>query len=29
MSENTMKSEEILTPGQLAERLQVGVNWVY
>ena len=24
-----MKSEDILTPGQLAERLQVGVSWVY
>ena len=24
-----MKSEDILTPDQLAERLQVGVNWVY
>src|SRR4029077_8754143 len=28
-SENRMKSEDILTPGQLAERLQVGVSWVY
>ena len=24
-----MESEDILTPKQLAERLQVGVNWVY
>lgn len=24
-----MKPEDILTPDQLAERLQVGVNWVY
>jgi len=24
-----MKSEDILTPDQLAERLQVSVNWVY
>jgi hypothetical protein len=24
-----MESEELLTPNQLAERLQVGVNWVY
>jgi hypothetical protein len=29
MNGNTMKSEDILTPEQLAERLQVGVNWVY
>ena len=29
MNESTMKSDEILTPEQLAERLQVGVNWVY
>jgi len=24
-----MKPEDILTPAQLAERLQVGVSWVY
>ena len=24
-----MESGDILTPNQLAERLQVGVNWVY
>ena len=24
-----MKPEDILTPEQLAERLQIGVNWVY
>jgi hypothetical protein len=29
MKENAMKSEDILTPEQLAERLQVTVNWVY
>jgi hypothetical protein len=29
MNGNAMKSEDILTPNQLAERLQVGVNWVY
>jgi len=29
MSENRMKAEDILTPGQLAGRLQVGANWVY
>jgi hypothetical protein len=29
MNVNRMKSEDILTPGQLAERLQVGVSWVY
>ena len=29
MSENAMKSEEILTPEELAERLKVGINWVY
>jgi predicted DNA-binding transcriptional regulator AlpA len=25
----TLKAEDILTPEQLAERLQVGVSWVY
>jgi hypothetical protein len=25
----SLRSEDILTPEQLAERLQVGVNWVY
>jgi len=29
MKENTMESGDILTPNQLAERLQVGVDWVY
>ena len=29
MKENTMESGDILTPNQLAARLQVGVNWVY
>src|SRR6516225_6942558 len=29
MNENSMKCDEILTPKQLAERLQVKVNWVY
>jgi hypothetical protein len=30
MSANcSMKPEDILTPEQLAERLQVGVTWVY
>jgi hypothetical protein len=26
---NRLDASEILTPEQLAERLQVGVNWVY
>lgn len=29
MNRNAMESGDILTPNQLAERLQVGVNWVY
>lgn len=29
MSTETLKPEDILTPQQLAERLQVGVSWVY
>jgi hypothetical protein len=29
MSDNAMKYDEILTAEQLAERLQVGVDWVY
>ena len=29
MNENAMEPGDILTPNQLAERLQVGVNWVY
>ncbi len=29
MNDNAMESGDILTPNQLAERLQVGVNWVY
>ena len=29
MSENAMKSDEILTPEELAERLKVGIDWVY
>lgn len=29
MNKNTMESGDILTPNQLAARLQVGVNWVY
>jgi predicted DNA-binding transcriptional regulator AlpA len=29
MSADYMKPEDILTPNQLAERLQVGVSWVY
>jgi predicted DNA-binding transcriptional regulator AlpA len=29
MNTNTMQAEDILTPEQLAERLQVSVNWVY
>jgi predicted DNA-binding transcriptional regulator AlpA len=28
-SDRSMKAEDILTPQQLAERLQVGVSWVY
>jgi hypothetical protein len=27
--ENTFNPQDILTPEQLAERLQVGVSWVY
>lgn len=27
--DRSMKAEDILTPQQLAERLQVGVSWVY
>lgn len=26
---NRLEAEDILTPEQLAQRLQVGVNWVY
>lgn len=29
MNESALDHNEILTPEQLAERLQVGVNWVY
>jgi hypothetical protein len=29
MSADSMRPEDILTPHQLAERLQVGVDWVY
>jgi len=29
MSENAIKSEDILTPTDLAKRLQVKVSWVY
>jgi hypothetical protein len=29
MNKNAMESGDILTPNQLAARLQVGVNWVY
>src|SRR6266436_2245163 len=29
MNDNAMESGDILTPNQLAARLQVGVNWVY
>ena len=29
MSETAMKCDEILTPEELAERLKVGINWVY
>jgi hypothetical protein len=28
-SANTLKAEDILTPEELAERLKVGVGWVY
>jgi hypothetical protein len=28
-STSALKAEDILTPEQLAERLQVGVGWVY
>jgi hypothetical protein len=28
-SDRSLKAEDILTPQQLAERLQVGVSWVY
>jgi hypothetical protein len=28
-SDRSIKAEDILTPQQLAERLQVGVSWVY
>jgi hypothetical protein len=26
---NTLDPKDILTPGELAKRLKVGVNWVY
>jgi predicted DNA-binding transcriptional regulator AlpA len=29
MDDNALNHEEILTPEQLAKRLQVGVGWVY
>jgi len=29
MDDSRLKPEDILTPAQLAERLQVSVNWVY
>jgi hypothetical protein len=29
MNVNRLEPEDVLTPGQLAKRLQVGVNWVY
>jgi hypothetical protein len=29
MNTDAMKAEEILTPDQLAKRLQVRVNWIY
>ena len=28
-ADRSMKPEDILTPEQLAQRLQVGVSWVY
>jgi predicted DNA-binding transcriptional regulator AlpA len=28
-ADRSIKAEDILTPQQLAERLQVGVSWVY
>lgn len=29
ISENRLEPEDILTPNQLADRLQVGLTWVY
>ena len=29
MSDNALNPTELLTPDQLAERLKVGVDWVY
>ena len=29
MNDHTLNHNELLTPEQLAERLRVGVNWVY
>ena len=29
MDKNTLKAEDLLTPEELAERLKVGLSWVY